>query len=101
MFSTTTMGSSTTNPTAMVSPHQRDVVEAEVEHEHRRERTEQRQRRRDAGNEGRPEIAQKKQHDHYNEADGQYQGKLDVVYRRANRHGAVEQGLDFHRRRNI
>src|SRR5882762_8235714 len=97
MFSTTTMASSTTNPTAMVSPISEMLSRLKLSMNI-------------AANEPSSasgtvmlgmKVAQKKEHDHHDEADRQYQGKLNVVDRRANRHGAVEQGLDFHRRRYI
>ena len=80
--------------------HQRQVVEAEMHQIHRRERAGERQRNGHAGNERRPEIAQEQKDHHHHEADGEDQRELDVGDRGADRHGAVEDGFDLHRRRN-
>ena len=81
--------------------HQRQVVEAEIEQIHRRERAEQRQRHGDARNQRRPEIAQEQQDHQHDQDDGQRQRELDVRNRGADRRGAVEDGVDLDRGRNV
>ena len=68
MFSTTTMASSTTKPTAMVSAISDRLSRLKPQQVHRRERAEQRQRHRHARNERRPEIAQEQQDHHHHQA---------------------------------
>jgi hypothetical protein len=51
--------------------HEREVVQAEAEEIHHRGSPEQRQRHGDAGNERGPQIAQKEQDHHHDQADGQ------------------------------
>ena len=100
MFSTTTMASSTTKPTAMVSAISDRLSRLKLSRYIAAARAQQRQRHGDARNERRPEIAQEQQNHHHHQRDGQPERELDVGDRGANRRGAIEDGLDLDRRRN-
>ena len=100
MFSTTTIASSTTKPTAIVSAISDRLSRLKLSRYIAAARAEQRQRHGDARNERRPEIAQKQQNDQHHQADGQRQREFDVVHRGANGRGAVENGVDRDRGRN-
>ena len=94
------MASSTTNPTAMVKRHQRQIVERIAEHPHQGAGAEQRQRHGDGRDDGRPETAQEQEDDHDDERDGQQQRELNVLDRGADGLGAVADELDLDRGRD-
>ena len=77
--------------------HERQVVEAVPERVHHAEGRHQRERHHRAGNNRRPEIAQKQKDDHHHEADGQRQRQLDVIDQFANVLGAVRDEVDVDR----
>ncbi len=59
--------------------HQRQIVEAVVQHVHHGRGAEQRQRHGDAGNDGRPGIAQEQENHHHHQRDGERQREFHVV----------------------
>ena len=95
MFSIMTMASSTTKPAAMVERHERQVVERIAEQVHRRERTHDRKRHRQAGDEGRREIAQEKEDHQDHQHHGEFELELHVGHGGADRVGAVGQNVHF------
>ena len=98
MFSSMTIASSTTKPTAIVEPHQRKVVEAVTEQIHHRECPGQRQRHGDSGDDRRPDGAQKQEDHRDHQDDGDHQGGLHVGDRGADRLGAIGQDRHVDRR---
>ena len=100
MFSTTTMASSTTKPTAMVSAISDRLSRLKLSRYIAADEPSSASGTVTLGNERRPEIAQEQQDHHDDECDGQRQRELDVGDRGADGRGAVEDGLDLDRRRN-
>ena len=77
--------------------HQRQIVEAVAQHVHHAEGADQRQRHGDAGNDGRPQVAQEQEDHHHHQADGEQQGELHVGDRVADRLRAVGHQVDMDR----
>jgi len=83
------MASSTTKPTAIVSPIKDKVVEAIPEHVHDAERSQQRERNRYAWNQRRPNIPQEREDDRYDQRDGEKHRELNIGDRALNELGPV------------
>ncbi len=80
--------------------HQRQIVEAVAGDPHERARAEQRERHGDAGNDRRPDIAQKDENHHHDERDGEHEGEFDVTHGGADGRGAVGEDADVNGRRD-
>ncbi len=81
--------------------HQAEVVQAEAEQVHHAERSQQRDDRGRRGHERGARAAQEEAHDHHHQHDGDQQGDLDLVQRRADRIGAVAGDLERDVRRKL
>ena len=95
MFSTTTMASSTTKPTAMVSAISDRLSRLKPNRYISAVQPKQRQRHGHARNERGADVAQEQQDHHHHQADGDGERELDVLDRSANGLGAVDDGVDL------
>ena len=89
MFSIMTIASSTTKPVAMVSAISDRLSRLKPSEIHRRQRADQRQRHRQAGDEGRRQVAQEQEDHQHDQHDRERQLELDVGDRGADGGGAV------------
>ncbi len=80
--------------------HQREIVEAVARDPHEGAGAQERQRHRDAGNDRRPEAAQKDEDHHHHEHDGEGKRDLDVVNGSANGGGSIGENADVYGRRD-
>ena len=79
--------------------HEGKVVKAVVEEIHHAERADDGEGYGQGGNDGGAKTSQKKEDDHDHQADGEYQGELDVFDGSTNCGGAVGENFDLHRSR--
>ena len=78
--------------------HQRQIVQAEPQQVHHRQRADQRQRHRQAGDDGRRQVAQEQEDHQHDQHDREAELELHVGDRGADRRGAVGQHRDVDRR---
>ena len=97
MFSTTTMASSTTKPTAIVSAISETLSRLKWRRYIAAKEPSSASGTVTAGNERRPEIAQEQQDHQHHQADRERQRELDVLDRSPDRGRAVLDGLDLDR----
>ncbi|MNV63480.1 hypothetical protein D3C71_1560760 [compost metagenome] len=76
--------------------HQREVVQRHAGKGHHREGAGQRQRHRHRGNDRGPEPSQEHEDHRHHQADGQDQGELHFMHRRADGFGAVGEHFQVH-----
>ena len=100
MFSSITMASSTTKPTAMVSAISDRLSRLKPSTYITAAGAEQRERHRDARNDGRPGVAQEQEDHHHDQRDGEHQRELDVAHRGLDGGGAIGDCVDLDRRRH-
>ena len=77
--------------------HEREIVEAVPEQVHDSEGADDREGNGHARDDGGRRAPQEEEQHHHDERDGEHQGKLHVVHRRADRRGAVGQDLHLDR----
>ena len=99
MFSITTIASSTTKPVATVRAISDRLSRLKSGLIHDRQCADQRQRHRQAGDDGRWDVAQEDEYDHHDQADRQRKLEFDVLNRGADGGRAVGQRFDRDRRR--
>ncbi len=100
MFSTTTMASSTTKPTAMVSAISDRLSREKFIRYIAANEPASASGTVTLGMSVAQQIAQEQKDHHHHEADGEYQREFDVDHRGADGRGAVENGVDLDRRRD-
>ena len=81
--------------------HEGEVVQAVIQQVHDREGPDDGQGQRQAGDNGGREIPQEEKDHHDHQPQGQQQGELDIVHRFPDGDGAVVQGNDLHRGRDL
>ncbi len=80
--------------------HEREIVQAVVAQIHDAERSDERQRNGDTRNNRRPSASEKSEHDEDHQYYGNHQRDFDVVYRSANRGGAIHGDAQVEGRRD-
>ena len=93
MFSSMTIASSTTNPTAMVSPISDRLSRLKPHRYIIPSVPTKRDRDGNTGNHRRPYVAQEQKDHHHHEADGDHQGEFDVADRGADGQRAVRHNI--------
>ena len=74
--------------------HEREVVDGVAEHLHRRECPHDREGQREARDDGGRDVPQEEEDDQDHERDGEKQGELDVLDRRADGNGPVVEDVE-------
>ncbi len=99
MFSSITIASSTTKPTASVSAISDRLSMLKFSSVHDRERADDRHRQREARDQGRHRAAQEQEDHHHHEAERDDERELHVVHRLLDRYRPVVLDVHLHRSR--